>query len=157
MTVGVTMDEAEKWQPWVAAYVNIELNEQTDNTIIESLCQARKQACAYINSDSKWVFKNLPPECPRHYKPASTAPHMSHVTQPEVSSSTNANVEPSSSTNANTEPSSSTSTAAGTSSPNNANTGPSTITTMHPDTAEQSDIHLSYGGDEDDDIRMGPA
>jgi hypothetical protein len=72
---------------------------------------------------------------------------MSHVAQPEASSSTNANAEPSSSTN----------TATGTLSPNNADTGPSTITPMHPDAAEQSDVHLGYRGDEDDDTRMGPA
>jgi hypothetical protein len=42
MTIRVTMDEAEKWQPWVVAYVNMELHEQTDNTIAESLCQARQ-------------------------------------------------------------------------------------------------------------------
>jgi hypothetical protein len=146
-TIGVTTDEAEKWQPWAAAYIDIELHEQTDNTIAESLRQARQRAREQINSDSKWVFKNLPPECPGHYKLASTTPHMSHVAQPEASSSTNADVEPSSSTN----------TATGTSSPNNADTGPSTITPMHPDATEQSDIHLGYGGDEDDDTRMGLA
>jgi hypothetical protein len=73
------MDEAEKWQPWAAAYVNIELHKQTDNMIAESLHQARQQAHVQINSDSKWVFKNLPPECPGHYKLASTTPHTLHV------------------------------------------------------------------------------
>jgi hypothetical protein len=72
---------------------------------------------------------------------------MSHIAQPEASSSTNADAEPSSSTN----------TAAGTSSPNNTDTGPSTITPTHPDATEQSDIHLGYRGDEDDNTQMGLA
>jgi hypothetical protein len=46
MTIRVTRDEAEKWQPWVAAYVNMELYEQTDNTIAKSLHQARQRAHA---------------------------------------------------------------------------------------------------------------
>jgi hypothetical protein len=41
VTIGVTMDKAEKWQPWAAAYINMELYEQTDNMIAESLHQAR--------------------------------------------------------------------------------------------------------------------
>jgi hypothetical protein len=149
----------------VAAYVDMELDEQTDNMSTESLHQARQRAYAHINSDSKWVFKNLPSECPRHYKPASTTPHTSHITQPKVSLSTNANAEPSSSphtshvaqpevsssTNANAEPSLSISIAVGTSLPNNANIGPSTKTPMHPDATKQSDVHLSYRDDKDDD------
>jgi hypothetical protein len=156
-TIGVTTDEAEKWQPWAAAYVNMELDGKIENTITKSLRHAKWRAHAHINSDPKWVFKNLPPDCLRHYRPASSNPHISHVTQPEASLSTNVTTEPSSSTNAVDNLSSSTSTDASTSLPNNADAGPSTKLPMHPDAAEQSDVHLSYRDEEDEDTWMGLA
>jgi hypothetical protein len=135
----------------------MELDGKLENMIAESLCHAKQQAHAHINSDPKWVFKNLPPNCPRHYRPASSIPHISHVAQPKASLSTNVTTEPSSSTDAVDNPSSSISIDASTSLPNNTDAGPSTKPPMHLDAAKQSDVHLSYRGEEDKDTQMGLA
>jgi hypothetical protein len=57
----------------------MELDGKLENMIAESLRHAKQQAHMHINSDPKWVFKNLPSDCPGHYRLASSISYISDI------------------------------------------------------------------------------
>ena len=52
-SIGIIINEAETWQAWAAAYVEMELTEHLDSRHAQMLQQAQVCACACIDSDSK--------------------------------------------------------------------------------------------------------
>jgi hypothetical protein len=67
--IGVTAEEAERWWPWAAAYVDMELEVQLNSYHVPKLQQARDAVHVRINADPKWVFKNIHPDTPGNYNP----------------------------------------------------------------------------------------
>ena len=139
-SVGVTPGEAEQWRPWAAAYIDMELEEHPNGSHAQTLRQARDRARARIDSDSRWVFRNVHQNAPGNYNPAREqaraarglhrSPH-----RPEASSSSNAKAGPSSV----------------------AAYGGAHLHLVYPDNAGEGDVHLGYENDQDEDSRMGPA
>jgi hypothetical protein len=74
-TIGVTAKEAEWWRPWAAAYVEMELEAQPNSYHMLKLQQARDAARARINTDLKWVFRNIYPDAPGNYNPGCGQAH----------------------------------------------------------------------------------
>ena len=68
--IGVPTSQAESWQPWAIAYVEMELTEHPTGAHAQMLQQARDRMRACIDSNLKWVMKKVHPNLPGYYNPA---------------------------------------------------------------------------------------
>lgn len=136
-SVGVTSDEAEQWRPWAAAFIEMELEGRPNGRHAQMLRQARDSARACIDSDPKWVFKNIHADAPGNYNPAleQSRAMRSMARQAEAGSSSNAEAGPSSA----------------------AGDGEVHIRPAHSDAADDCDVHLDHEGEQNDELRMAPA
>jgi hypothetical protein len=140
-TIGVTTTEAEEWQAWATAYVDMELNECPNSAYAPQLRQVRDQVRACINSDPSWVLR-VHVSCLGHYNPAAPPPQpqppsntasITHHATPHIQAAAD-----------------------------NTEAGPSSITHDGDARVPLSDgeledsVSLGYD-DEDEDSQMGPA
>jgi hypothetical protein len=146
--IGVTMEEAEQWRPWAAAYINMELEEHPESDHAQMLHRARQQMHTRINNNPDWVIARVYPTSPGYYNPGMQAslPVMNTGTGPSTITSTNAEAGPSAIASTNVE------------------AGPSTTTAAEniqvPDlldvAIEDGEVSISFRGEQDKDMVMGP-
>jgi hypothetical protein len=130
-SIGVSANEAEDWQLWAAAYVEMELEEHPNSYHAQTLRQARDKACEHINNNPIWVLTKIHADAPGNYNPELVKARAlcRTTTQP--------NVGPSSAT-----------TKTSSRHPN----------PTHPDVTDDGEtICLNYGDDQGKDLTMGPA
>jgi len=128
--VGVTTDEAEQWQQWAAAYIDMELEEHPQSDHAPTLRRAKEQTRGRIRNNPDRVVTRVHPSSPGYYNPNA---HMGHAAQQaEESASINAEAGPS------------------TIAPAEDAQVPD-----HPDAIEE-EVSIGFGDDQDEDMAMGP-
>jgi hypothetical protein len=90
-SVGVTTEEVERWRPWAAAYVDMEIDEQLNSTHTGGLKDARDMARMVIDSDHSLSLKWVNVGVPGHYNPTAGA-RAAHCARPERASSSTSDV-----------------------------------------------------------------
>jgi hypothetical protein len=85
-SVGVTTEEVERWRPWAAAYVDMEIDEQPNSTHTGGLKDARDMARMVIDSDHSLSLKRVNVGVPGHYNPTAGA-RAARCARPERASS----------------------------------------------------------------------
>jgi hypothetical protein len=68
-SVGVQPEEAERWRPWAAAFVKMELEDRPMATHAPLLKFAREQAVTLIEGDPKWVLTGVHADSPGNWDP----------------------------------------------------------------------------------------
>ena len=76
-SIGVTMAEAETWQQWAAAYVDMSLTEHLEDVLLQ---EALRDAHAHINADHSLVLIKVNPGTPGYYSPVLEQSHMQRAT-----------------------------------------------------------------------------
>jgi hypothetical protein len=69
---GVSVDEAEGWRSWAAAFVATELAERPNGPGAAMLQEAQTMMQARINNDRSLVLQRVPANAPGYYNPHST-------------------------------------------------------------------------------------
>jgi hypothetical protein len=102
--VSVTTTEAEQWQPWATAYIDMELDAHPNSMYAPMLNEARGLARSRIMKDPKWVLTSVHLSAPGHFDPQciqnqtlqGSCKSRSKAHQTEADSLTNAEAGPSS-------------------------------------------------------------
>ena len=134
-SVSMTFDETEQWQPWAAAYVDMELEEHPNSSHAQILKRARDRARMRIDKDSKWVLAKIHATTPGNYNPELKK--ICAARQMAVQT-TKGNAKASSSSTA-----------------TEANLPLTRVT--HPDTPEEDEVQLYYGDQQGEDLSMKSA
>jgi hypothetical protein len=87
-SVRVTTEEVKCWQPWAAAYVDMEINEQPNSMHTGGLKDARDMARMVINSNHSLSLKQVNVGIPGHYNPTAGVCAARHAQPERASSST---------------------------------------------------------------------
>ena len=67
--IGVTVEKAEQWRAWAAAYVDMEIDESPNSRYTSLLQEARALSHEHIRQDPSLVLKNVNKSSPGYYQP----------------------------------------------------------------------------------------
>jgi hypothetical protein len=146
-SVGVTSEEAEKWRPWAAAYVEMELEARPDAGYAQALRHAKDLARARITNNPALVLTRINPNSPGHWTPEGNQPQIEaqqETQQPEAGPSSITADPPSAPTELSV------------TTRENLEDGDSHMPYAPSGAAGEEEPSPGYGDDLDEDTRMGP-
>ena len=86
-SAGIQPEEAERWRSWVAAFIEMELEDHPTATHAPLFRFVHDRAMALIEGDPKWVLTGLHPDLPGNWDPHLKRQHKERVAKLQATQS----------------------------------------------------------------------